>query len=230
MTEGHNNPPGEAEQFRFQIDTLKERVKAVEHVDDSNAGAVNDLIRLSGELAKDIDQTRAGLKKPHLDAGRDIDGTFNPLKTEAQSLPARIKALLSAHLRKKEIAAQEKAAEAARIAEEARQKAEADRLLVMPEDEAEVMQAAEIAEVEAVAAVAELKSAATAKGSSGLMASGLKTKRVPEITDAFLLVKHFKNHPDVIDAAFRLAKGQIRAARGGDIDIPGVSINEVREI
>jgi hypothetical protein len=227
---GHNNPPSPAEQFRFEVDTLKEKVSAFPEIDTENAGEANDLIRLCGNLAKEIDKTRKAEKQPHLDAGRAVDNTYMPLADEAKKAPDGLKARLSAHLREQERIAREAAAEAARIAEEERLKAEAEKAVSMPADEAEIELQAEIAEIKATAAAAEAEKARTAKGSQGLMASGLRTKREVVVTDPIGLVRHFHKHPEVVECCLKLAKAQVRAARGGDVNIEGIAIKEVREL
>jgi len=227
---GHNNPPAPEDQFRSEVDALKEKVEAFPEITSDNAGEANDLIRLCGNLAKEIDKTRKAEKQPHLDAGRAVDQTFMPLADEAKKAPDDLKARLSAHLREQERIAQQAAAEAARIAEEERLKAEAEKAVSMPADEAEIEQQAEIAEIKATAAAAEAEKARTAKGSQGLMASGLRTKREVVVTDPIGLVRHFHKHPEVVECCLRLAKAQVRAARGGEVSIEGIAIKEVREL
>ena len=227
---GHNNPPSPAEQFRFEIDSLKERVAAFPDITPENAGEANDLIRLCGNLAKDIDKTRKDEKQPHLDAGREVDRKYMPLADEAKKAPDALKARLSAHLREQERIAREQAAEAARIAAEERLRAEAEKAVSMPADEAEIEQVAEAAEIKATAAAAAAEQARTAKGSHGLMASGLRTKREVIITDPVGLVRHFHKHPEVVETCLKLAKAQVRAAKGGEVNIEGIAIKEVREL
>jgi hypothetical protein len=230
MSFDHNNPPSNAEQFRFDIDSLQERISAFPEITADNAGEANDLIQLCLQKSKEIDKARKDEKQPHLDAGREVDGTYNPLVSEAKSLPADLKGRLSAHLREQERIAQAAAAEAARIAEEERLKAEAEKAVSMPADEAEIEEAAEVAEAKAVAAAALAENARTAKGSTGLRASGLKTKREVVVTDPIGLVRHFHKHPEVIELCHKLAKAQVRAAKGGEVNIEGIAIKEVREI
>lgn len=226
----HNNPPSPADQFRFELDTLKERISAFPAITGDNAGEANDLIRLCGNLAKEIDKTRKAEKEPHLEAGRAVDGVYMPLNKEAADAPAPLKARLSAHLREQERIAREAAAEAARIAEQERIRAEAEKAVSMPADEPEIEAVAEIAETRAIAAAAAAEKARTAKGSHGLMASGLRTRREVVITDPVGLVRHFHKHPEVIETCLKLARAQVRAAGGGDVEIEGIAIREVREL
>lgn len=226
---GHNNPPTEVELFRGQINELRERIDAFPDVTTENQGEANDLIQLTKKLAKEIDAKRKVLKQPHLDAGRGIDGTYNPLKSEAEATGRPLKDKLSAHLREQERIAQAKAAEAARIAEKERRKAEEERKHVMPADEAEVMLKAEAAEIAASAAAAQAENARTAKGSYGLRASGLKTKKEVVITDPVAIVRQYHKHPQVIELCHKLARADVRGGKT-EADIEGIAIKEVREI
>ena len=227
---GHNHPPAAADQFKFQIDSLKERIAAFPEITKDNSGDANDLIRLCGNLSREIDAHRKKEKQPFLDAGREIDGTFNPLVRDAKIAPDALKARLSEYLREQERIAQEAARKAAEEAERVRIEAEAEKAVSMPADEAEIEAGAEAAEIMAEAAAAEAEKARTAKGSHGLMASGLKTKREVIVTDPVGLVRHFHKHPDVVELCHKLAKAQVRAARGGEVDIEGIAIKEVRSL
>lgn len=230
MTEaGHNNPPTDAELYKGQINELRERIETFPDITVDNEGDANDLIQLTKKLAKEIDNKRKTLKQPHLDAGREIDGTFNPLKAEAEATAKPLKDKLSAHLREQERIARAKAAEAARIAEEERKKAEEERQHVMPADEAEVTAKAEAAELAASAAQAQAENARTAKGSYGLRASGLRTKKEVVITDPVAIVRHYHKHPQVIELCHKLAKADVRSGMT-EANIEGIAIKEVREI
>ena len=230
MTEtGHNNPPTDAELFKGQINELRERIETFPDVTVDNEGDANDLIQLTKKLAREIDAKRKDLKQPHLDAGREIDGTFNPLKSEAEATGKPLKDKLSAHLREQERIAQAAAAEAARIAEEERRKADEERQHVMPADEAEVTEQADLAEAKASAAAAHAEAARTAKGSHGLRASGLRTKKDVIVTDPVALVRQYHKHPQVIELCHKLARADVRAGKS-EADIEGIAIKEVREI
>lgn len=230
MDAQHNNPPAPAEQFQFQIDSLKERIAVFPEINADNSGEANDLIRLCGNLSKEIDAHRKKEKQPHLDAGRAIDGTFNPLVADAKAAPNALRERLAAHLREQERKAQEEARKAQEEAERARIEAEAEKAVSMPADEDEIEQHAAAKEVQAEAAAAQADKARTAKGSHGLMASGLKTKREVVVTDPVGLVRHFHKHPDVIELCHKLAKAQVRAARGGEVNIEGIAVKEVRTL
>lgn len=224
----HNNPPPAAELFAEEIESLKARAEAFDEITDANAGEASDLIKLAGKLAKDIDAKRAEEKKPHLDAGREIDGTYNPLveraKKSTASLAARLTAYISEQKRKAEEARREAERKAAEEAERARRLAN-DALLA---DDAAA--AAKAAENEAKLVAAEEKQAANVKGSEGFRASGLRTVRKAKITNATMLVTFYMARPEVIELCERLANADIRAAKGAPVAIPGIEVVETETL
>ena len=228
-TIGHNNPPEPSKQFRFNIDTIIEQVKTFPEITEENKGEANDVIRSAGNLAKEIDSKRTELKKPHLDAGREIDRTYKPLEAEAKDCIKPLKDRLGAYLREQERIAREEAAAAARKAEEERLAAERAAALAEPEEAHEAEQKAEVAETRATAAEAQAKHAATAKGSYGLRASGLRTKYVTHISDPVALVRHYHKHQAIIEACKKLAEQEVRANKG-NVNIPGIIVKEERSL
>lgn len=226
---GHNNPPEPIEVFKGEIASLQARISEFPEISNENEGDANDLIQLAGKLSRDIEAKRKDEKQPHLDAGKAVDAAYKPLVDEAKGAAQPLKARLSEHLREKERIAQAAAAEAARVAEEERRKAEEEAKLSMPADEDEILAKAETAEIKAAAAAAEAEAARTAKGSHGLRASGLRTKKEVIITDPVGLVRHYHKHQDVIDLCLKLAKADVRAGMT-EANIEGIAIKEVREI
>ncbi|MEM8615343.1 MAG: hypothetical protein AAGF20_00255 [Pseudomonadota bacterium] len=226
---GHNNPPHAIDLFQSKIAELKERIDAFPAVTADNEGQANDLIQLASKLSKEIEAKRKDEKQPYLDAGKAIDGSYKPLVDSAKAISAPLKDRLSAHLREQERIARERAAEAARIAEEERKRAEAEAAVSMPADEADILRKADDAELRAASAEAQAEAARTAKGSHGLRASGLRTKKEVVITDPVALVRHYHKYQEVIALCHRLAKADVRAGASED-SIEGIAIKEVREI
>lgn len=224
----HNNPPPAAELFAEEIESLKARAEAFGEITDANAGAASDLIKLAKKLAKDIDDKRKEEKQPHLDAGRQIDGTYNPLVEAAKKAPASVERALTAYVveqkRKAEDARREAERKAAEEAEKAR-RLQNDALLA--EDAAA---AAKAAENEAKLVAAEEKQAGNVKGSEGFRASGLRTVRKAKITNATMLVTFYMARPEVIELCERLANADIRAAKGGQVAIPGIEVIETEQL
>lgn len=224
----HNNPPPAAELFAEEIDNLKSRAEAFGEVTDANAGEASDLIKLAKKLAKDIDDKRKEEKQPHLDAGRQIDGTYNPLADAAKKAVASVEKALTAFVVEQKRKAEEARREAERKAAEEAEKArrlQNDALLA--EDAAA---SAKAAENEAKLVAAEEKQAGNVKGSEGFRASGLRTIRKAKITNATMLVTHYMARPEVIELCERLANADIRAAKGEQVAIPGIEVVETEQL
>lgn len=198
-------------------------------ITEENAGQARDVIGIGNDLAKEIDKTRAVEKKPHWDAGKAVDAAYKPLEKEAKDaatpLRTRLKAFLSEQKRKAEeerLAAERKAAE-----EKAAAEALANDALLADE----TAQAAKAAEAEARLAAAEEKAKASIKGTSGMRAMSMRTKRTVNITDSAKLVEAYGDHPDMIALAEKLANADLRTATGSNItNIPGCEIIETESL
>lgn len=222
-----NNPPSAAELFADEIASLKARIEAFGPITDANAGEARDLIGLAKKLAKDIDAKRDEEKRPHLEAGRQIDATFKPLVDAANAAPAPLSKALLDHISEQK----RKAAEAERIARE-KAEAEAARARQLADDDLmadDAAEAAEAAETEARLVSAEAKMAGTVKGSEGFRAAGVRVSYRAKVTDWNALVASMVNHPDVMAAAEKAANAAIRAAKGV-ITIPGVTVETVESL
>ena len=220
----HNNPPSDAELFRQRIEDLQSRISALagQDVTDTNAGEFRDMIGLAAALSKDIEARRKEVKQPHIDAGKEIDGTFNPLKQAAERAADPLKAKLQTFLQEQRREAEEAERAARRKAEE-----EARRAAALADDPLlgdEVQATAKTAEQEAKLVEAETKAKSTIKGSEGFRAATLRKTYKGQVQDAELMVSYYRNHPDVVALCERLANADIRAAKGEAIEIPGVKI------
>lgn len=112
--------------LKSEIAALVERAKALDHKvkTDAQQAAVGQMIIDLREIWKRADHIRAMEKKPILDAGRDLDGWFKGILSDAVELGAALQHHADAFVRQK---AAEARAKAARDAEQARAKAEAER-------------------------------------------------------------------------------------------------------
>lgn len=219
---GHNNPPEAVALFEDEVESIKSRADAIEEVNGDNAGDVNDLIKLAGKLAKDIDAKRKEDKQPHMDAGKAVDAAYTPLRDMATKAVAPLKARLAEHIAERVRIAEAARIEAERIAAEDARKAEllkADALV----GKKAVEDAAQAA-IDAAAAKAAEKAAANVKGSEGFRAAGLRTVRKAIVTDPSKIAAHYANHPQVIELCERLANADIRAAKGASVAIPGAEV------
>lgn len=222
-----NNPPSPADLFAEQIASLKERIGAFGQVNETNAGEARDLIGLAKKLAKEIDAKRDEEKRPHLEAGRQIDTTYKPLQDEALKAPAPLEKGLLDHINEQKRLAAEAAEKARRLAEE-----EAKRAAALADDPIigeDVVEAAKMAEQKAEVAAASVKTVATVKGSEGFRAAGVRKTLKAKVTDYAALVNHYASHPDMQALAEKIANANIRSMKGG-VAIPGVEVIEVESL
>ena len=224
---GHNRA-NDVEAYKEMLARFKADADAVTEINEGNAQFVRDHVGYGGKLAKEIDATRDDKKRPHLEAGRQIDGAYKPLIEECDKIIKGLKQKLAAFLDARE-------REAKRIAEEARRKLEeAERLAAKaveePEDDPFLAATAPTVDVMAAhveAKVAEGQALAASRVSSaagGFAATSLKTKRSAKVTDWQKLAMHYLNSGDLRATLEKLANADIRHAKGADISIPGVEI------
>jgi hypothetical protein len=224
---GHNRAD-DVEAYKEMLARFKADADAVTEINEGNAQFVRDHVGYGGKLAKEIDATRDDKKRPHLEAGRQIDGAYKPLVEECDKIIKGLKQKLAAFLDTRE-------REAKRIAEEARRKLEeAERLAAKtaeePEDDPFLAATAPVVDVMAAhveAKVAEGQALAASRVSSaagGFAATSLKTKRSAKVTDWQKLAIHYLNSGDLRATLEKLANADIRHSKGADISIPGVEI------
>lgn len=209
---GHN----QLNALRGQIADIEKDLLAVKSVDANNSGYVKDLIDKAKGLVKDIENARKQTKEPHMQAAKDVDAAYNPLKEQVQEAYKAPYDMLNAWAVAERKRAEKEAEEARKKAEETAR--ESDPFL--SDDETTV------AEANTQAAIAENAAKAASRVTGSGRASGLKTYRSALVKDGKALVIHFWEHPDVLGAATKLANAQIRAAKGGPVSIPGIEIKE----
>jgi hypothetical protein len=206
------NETGAAD-FENEIGALKMELDAFKGVEITaeNAPEVRDVIARAGEMSKRAEARRKDDKQPHLDAGRAVDASYKPVLASIAEIGTAAKAILKPFI----------------IAEQERQRAEAEA----------ARKAAEKAREDAIMserAAAKEKAAAEpvriSGGTTGARAVSLRTRRFAQITDAAALVVHYADRISVIEAAEKCANAEIRAAKGGAISIPGVTIAEEQEV
>ncbi|GAA4108577.1 hypothetical protein ACFFTN_01185 [Aminobacter aganoensis] len=216
---GHNSGAvDEAEALRDQIDAARKGVDAYKVIaDDETLAKAQSLRSRLNELSGEADKKREDLKRPHLDAGRDIDKKWQPLVKSAKEGADEIRKAMSAYETAKlqrQREAERKAEAERRAAEEARKAAEKTEEAFDPVDEP--------ATPEPVTSAAP----APIKGSYGRAASVSVINVVTAITDQAALYEFLKDHPDLKNCMFDLAKRAV--ARGHTV--PGVSVEEQAKV
>jgi hypothetical protein len=224
---GHNRAD-DVEAYREMLARFKADADAVTEINEGNAQFVRDHVGYGGKLAKEIDATRDDKKRPHLEAGRQIDGAYKPLIEECDKIIKGLKQKLAAFLDARE-------REAKRIADEAKRKLEeAERLAAKaveePEEDPFLAATAPTVDVKAAhveAKIAEGQALAASRVSSaagGFAATSLKTKRSAKVTDWNALAAHYLSRGEVRAVLEQLANADIRHSKGAEISIPGVEI------
>jgi hypothetical protein len=228
---GHNRAD-DVEAYKEMLARFKADADAVTEITEANAQFVRDHVGYGGKLAKEIDATRDDKKRPHLEAGRQIDGAYKPLIEECDKIIKGLKQKLAAFLDARE-------REAKRIADEAKRKLEeAERLAAKaveePEEDPFLAATAPTVDVKAAhveAKIAEGQALAASRVSSaagGFAATSLRTKRSAKVTDWSALAAHYINSGELRATLQKLADADIRHAKGAAIVLPGVEIVEER--
>ena len=204
------------------IESLKDQIAAAlkgadafkKITDDANLAKAQSLRSRLNELSNAADKEREALKKPHLEAGKKIDATWQPLVKGAKSGADMIRDAMGAweteklrRIREEERRQQEelrKQQEAARAAEPAGE---------APEVAAPVMEAA--------------SAPAPIKGAYGKAASVSVKMVVDQVTDWTALAIYMIDHPVLHDTLRSLAQ---RALDAGRTNIPGITVSEQAQV
>lgn len=168
------------------------------------------------ELRKQADDERETKVRPHITAQREINAEYKPLIELADSVVARLRAVVGKYMADQE----------AKLREQAEAKARAENERIAREHAA----AAKAAEVSAAndpppppTFVAPEPVKVQAGGQRGKR-SGLKTVTNYEVEDYAAALEHVKDHPQVREA---VAKVAIAQARTGAV-VPGIKKTEER--
>ena len=115
---GHNSG-SHVEGYKETLARFKADAEKYTEVTDANAQFIRDHIGYGGKLAKEIDGQRDAEKRPHLEAGRQIDGAYKPLIEACDDVVKAMKRKLAAFLDAREREARRIADEKARALREA---------------------------------------------------------------------------------------------------------------
>lgn len=213
---GHNSAGiDEAEELKDQIESAKAGIDAYKTIisDEQSAKALSLRNRLN-ELSSQADKKREALKRPHLEAGKEIDAHWQPLVKGAKEAANTLRSSMEAWETKKlhEQRKREREAEQARIAAEQAAAAAAAKLQ------------GDTAVLEAPApALAPAPAPAPIKAAYGKAASVKVSVVVKDVTDYAALAVYMSNHPDCQDLLRKLAQ---RALDAGRTNIPGITTEE----
>jgi len=201
---------------------------------ETKAGELKDFLDTARAKLKEIEDRRKVEKQPFLDAGRDVDTAFNRVKDIIEKAGKLAKAPLEAYLKEQQRIAEERRRAEQEAALKAAEEAERERMIAernrnaaaIIEAEEKAKKAAEAAKAAAAPARAQVSSA-TGTGSNR---TGLRNHRSAQITNINQAMLHYRGHADLAECITRLAKADIRAAKGAKITIPGIDIIEEQKL
>lgn len=216
---GHNSAAvDEAEALRDQIDAAMKGGDAYKVIsDDDTLPKAQSLRSRLLELKGEAEKKHKKEKEPHLEAGRVVDRKWLPLAKDAEAAAKTIRAAMDGWETKK----LHQRREAERQAETDRLAAEKARIEAEPEPSGTVDPVdAPISQPVATSAPTPIK------GSYGRAASVSVVDVVTAITDQAALYEYLKDHPDLKNCMFDLAK---RAVAKGHT-VPGVSVEQQAKV
>lgn len=209
---GHNSGAiDEAEAFADQVDAAEKGKDAYAKIkDDEQLAAAQSLRSRLLELAGEGEKKHKREKEPHLEAGRAVDKAWLPNVKRARAAADFIRSAMGAFETEK--LRKQRQIEADRLAAEIAARKEAEKK--------ETPAPAETAPEPVAAAPTPIR------GSYGRAASVSVVKVVTAITDQAALYTFLKDHPDLRNCMFDLAK---RAVAKGH-DVPGVEVQEMAKV
>jgi rRNA maturation endonuclease Nob1 len=243
MPDDHRLPPKDHNQTSPQSEreTVLNRVDDIvlnanrwknerkEILTEDQAVKATDFLAQIRKCASNVEKLRKAEKEPILEKGRAIDEEYNGVKERLDRSKKAIQEKLTVWLERQQKLKDE---EATRKAEEARKAAdEAEALMRLSETDIDAGIAAENATKHAAALQKEAAKAsgpARVSGEYAPRAASLRTNRSAEITDVMACAGHYRDTPALLECLAKLANADIRAAKGEEITIPGVTINETR--
>lgn len=219
---GHNAPPqDEADTLAAQIEAASANAKEYEDIRDDGVAAKAQSARSRlNELSRDADKIREAQKKPHLEAGKNIDAKWQPLVKAAKAAADAIAKALGAHETRKF-----QAAEAVRL------KAEAERQKLIEAERQRALEASPVTGPQAVLPVElpppspEPVAAQPIRGAYGRAAT-VKVVKIATVEDYDEATTYFRNNAEYRALIDKLAQKAVDAG----YTVPGVKVTEERKV
>lgn len=211
---GHNEPPNdEADSLAAQIEAAsKNAAEYAEIKDDETAAKAQSARSRLNELSRSADSKREAEKKPHLEAGKNIDAKWQPLVKAAKAAADAIAKALSAHETRK-----------AKAADEARAKAEAERKAALAKQLAAHPEAPQ--PPAPLPPIPETVAPQPIRGAYGRAAT-VKVVKIARVTDYDAAYGYLKLHPEMVQLIDRLSQRAVDAGH----TVPGVEVSEERKV
>ena len=224
---GGNHPPAESalEAWEAHAEDLRARSVGIVITNDEQAAKVAELVTDAKAALRDVGKAVTDERRPHTDAANAVSTSYEPVQSSITAVRDAAVKLSGAWRKKQEAAQRAAAAEAARIAAEADEKA---RKIAAEADETEADDLMRVREAEAAVKVTKMvaKKTRTAKVASGGVR--MMQRAAGEIADHRAVWAHInKTAPDELLA---LLQGWVDGAvNAGARDIPGVNVREWQE-
>lgn len=205
-----------------EAETLKDQITAAlagmdtyaKITDDKTSAKALSLRNRLNELSNQADKKREALKKPHFEAGKAVDATWQPLVKSAKAGADKVRDAIGAW-------------ETVKLQEERKRQREAEQARLAAEQAAREQQG-ETAVVDAPAAAAPVEAApAPIKPSYGKAASVQVKLVVDDVTDYAALYAYMSNREEVQTLLRQLAQ---RALDAGRTNVPGITTTEVAAV
>lgn len=241
---GHNHPNASVA-MQDRADQLAETCNAwlanVNEIEtEEQAMKADDFNELIKAEQKEVEKERKAEKRPHLDANKAIDETYNPIKAKLETIknlfaPLRTKWLqkLETERREKERKANDEAMRKLQEAEDAKKAAEEAARSEAPADVVGTTIEAEDAKKAADQAVEDAnkitQSTVGVKGHYGSRKSSLRTTYHAVITDYDKALDHLRDHPKMTDLVQELADAWARSPELRKKTIPGVELKSAQK-
>lgn len=213
----------EAQELGKIVDVWSSQIPEIGTADQ--AGQARDLLAKLTARGKEAEEARKAEKQPHLDAARDVDARYEPLKTLLAACAAPVKRLLEGWLQRErerqELEAAAARLEAKRLADEAAKAAQQAGSVAAAAAAQVSMQRAE--EASATARKAEAAKPQVASAVGGARAAALRRTWFAKLVSVPLACRRYGSHPEVVAVLEKLASAEVRAAKG-KITIPGFSV------
>lgn len=245
----HNSGDVHAAAYAEISDTIAAFLKGAdvwakrESFDERDAEKANDFITGAKQLKSRADKARAAEKKPHLEAGREIDARWGAVADKIDKIIKPVAAKLEAFLkaqREAQAKAQREAEDRAREAEEAKRAAEADAAKAeTPSAQIAAEERANQLAFEASVAQGEarqLAGPARVDSATGLAnRRSLKTVRKPAIASLPQALTHYRAEPELAELILKFAARDLREAptiKGAKKipTIPGIRWDETEQL
>lgn len=236
---GHNNPPA------YDLAAFEElQNDAAAFIAASNAWLktpidteekaekLSDQIDGLRKLYKRADEARKDAKKPHDDAGKEVQAAFAPVLDRVTKCADLLKPVLAGYLKAKAEAEAKRKAEEAEAARKAKE--EADRLAAEAEATGDIdaiveaeERAKEAKKLEKAAAKPVSTGVRSASGAGRTMS--IRKRKVCKIEAINAAFVSFRDDPKVADLLISLANARANSA-GFEGTIPGFKIEEVENV